>query len=97
MRWNHVYNSQKLLARDRKNSAKQREKFQEKYIARQLLIHAVKSGKVIKPSECSSCGTSGRIEGHHHEGYDKPLSVQWLCVKCHRAEHKRALGDDDAK
>jgi formylmethanofuran dehydrogenase subunit E len=79
---------EKLLARDRRNSALSRERHPDKYVARQTLGRAVKSGKIVKPVSCSSCGGSGRLEGHHNEGYDKPLSVQWLCVKCHRQLHR---------
>jgi len=57
-------------------------KYPEKYKARWALQYAVRSGKVIKPKFCSSCGVEGKIQGHHHD-YSKPLDVIWLCKKCH--------------
>lgn len=55
-------------------------------------VHAaVKKGLLIRPETCSRCGASpktkdGRsaIQGHHAD-YEKPLDVEWLCPKCHRA------------
>lgn len=54
--------------------------------ARYLLTVAVKEGIVIKPSECSKCGETYGIEGHHTD-YNKPLDVVWLCHKCHKHTH----------
>lgn len=48
---------------------------------------AVYSGKIIKPSTCQSCGCSGVIHGHH-ENYDRPYDVLWLCVRCHADVHR---------
>ena len=55
---------------------------------------ALQTGELTRPSRCERCGSEpstasdgrSRIHAHHHEGYDKPLSVQWLCAGCHRAE-----------
>ena len=56
--------------------------------ATSMLRSFVRNGKIIKPSTCSVCGEEKkRIEGHHDD-YAYPLSVRWLCSKCHRAWHK---------
>ena len=44
---------------------------------------ALLSGKIIKPSNCSSCGKLTKKIEMHHDDYDKPLQVRWLCTKCH--------------
>lgn len=49
---------------------------------------AVMNGTLKRPIECSLCGDTGRIEAHH-EDYDKPLEVVWLCTKCHANAHKK--------
>ncbi len=56
--------------------------------ARSYLNTYVRRGKVRRGTSCQECGAGGvRIEGHHHNGYDNPLDVQWLCRLCHRAVH----------
>lgn len=54
----------------------------EKTKAREILNHAVKSGKVRKPTNCSQCGKMRRLTAHHDD-YSKPLVVRWLCYECH--------------
>jgi transposase-like protein len=35
---------------------------------------------------CESCA---RPDTHaHHDDYDQPLQVRWLCPACHRQHHK---------
>lgn len=51
--------------------------------------NALKSGKMIKPANCSVCGSTYLIEGHH-EDYSKPLDVVWLCKTCHTNVHKNS-------
>jgi hypothetical protein len=65
---------------------KQRIKNPERIDARTKLNNAIRDGKVIKPSKCG-CGKTGNLEAHHDD-YKKPLKVKWLCVSCHKEEHK---------
>lgn len=70
----------------------------KKHLARVRLGHAVRSGKVHKPAECSRCGKAPKPEadgrsalhGHHHKGYDEAhwFDVIWLCRKCHSEEDR---------
>lgn len=52
--------------------------------ARQKARTAVRLGN-LKKQPCEKCGTEKAQM--HHDDYDKPLDVRWLCAKCHRAHH----------
>ncbi|MDB5822227.1 MAG: hypothetical protein JWR21_931 [Herminiimonas sp.] len=54
--------------------------------AKQAVNHAVQAGKMTRPDRCSVCDKLCRPHGHH-DNYLKPLSVRWLCAKCHREYH----------
>lgn len=58
----------------------------EKYIARAKVYYAVKTGKLIRPSKCSSCRADKSVDGHHDD-YMKALDVIWLCKDCHETRH----------
>lgn len=42
-------------------------------------------GKLIQ-EPCAKCGDP-KSQMHHHD-YTKPLEVEWLCRRCHMAEHQ---------
>lgn len=68
-----------------------RARYPTKHRARMAVSAAVRRGKLIRPTECSNCPASGvPIEGHHAD-YSKPLDVDWLCRKCHRAIHNQQV------
>jgi ribosomal protein S27AE len=86
----HEYRARRLLyIRDYQRKRETwRTKDKAKANARFALNRAVKSGRITKPSECSRCGVTGNIQGHHHD-YSKRLDVEWLCSKCHAEEHRK--------
>jgi ribosomal protein S27AE len=61
-------------------------KHPDKRKAREDLNNAIALGKIQKQN-CSNCGTSIYIHGHH-EDYSVPLKVKWLCAKCHMKNDK---------
>jgi len=58
-----------------------------KRAAHTILGNAVKDNRVSKPDNCDWCGATGKIHGHH-ENYDRPLEVSWLCPSCHGQRHR---------
>ena len=61
--------------------------------AQQLVARAIKKG-ILTQSPCESCGDSGKMsDGRnkvhaHHDDYNHPLNVRWLCQQCHHEWHK---------
>jgi len=51
------------------------------------IANEIKQGRLIRPKECSECGREHRRIHGHHEDYEKPLEVIWLCPPCHFARH----------
>lgn len=52
--------------------------------AHNAVARAIKSGALIK-IPCTRCGSEKSLA--HHEDYDKPLDVVWLCQPCHKKRH----------
>lgn len=65
----------------------------EKTHARSVLKAAVRAGRIVKPGHCEDCCGEFKVaQLHgHHENYEKPLEVNWLCERCHLARHGREL------
>jgi predicted DNA-binding protein YlxM (UPF0122 family) len=62
--------------------------------AQNLVEKAIKRG-IIVPQPCEQCGATGvmrdgrnKIQAHHDD-YNKPLDVRWLCQKHHHEWHKK--------
>jgi len=62
--------------------------------AHNLVDKAVARGLLVRPDACETCGTSGEFKDGrsaiqaHHDDYNRPLSVRWLCQPCHHEWHK---------
>lgn len=54
--------------------------------AHSALRSALKRGLIDK-EPCEVCGASD-VDGHHDD-YDRPMDVHWLCRLHHKAEHRR--------
>lgn len=62
------------------------EERREKYNhASRRTSYAIKMGK-IKRQPCENCGAEPAEA--HHDDYNKPYEVRWLCKKCHVNWHK---------
>ena len=53
--------------------------------AHNKVSNAVKTGKLVR-EPCCRCGDVKTVA--HHEDYDRPLDVMWLCQVCHKQRHK---------
>lgn len=62
---------------------KNKAKFPQRRKARRRLEAAVRSGRVEK----LPCEVCGHVAEAHHENYDKPLEVRWLCKDHHEEVH----------
>ena len=53
-----------------------------------VVARAIKNGELIR-QPCIRCGAEKSLA--HHDDYDKPLDVMWLCQPCHKQRHKELL------
>lgn len=60
------------------------EEYKLKHVARDRLNRALQRGD-IKKKKCEQCGN--KDSNAHHEDYNKPLDVIWLCGLCHGKAH----------
>lgn len=62
--------------------------------AQKILENEIRYGRMHNPGKCEVCGNESRFaDGRtaiqaHHDDYNKPLSVRWLCQPCHHEWHK---------
>lgn len=56
-------------------------------VAHRFIRLAIEKGLMTRPSKCSECESTERIEAHHDD-YTKPDVVRWLCKSCHETWHR---------
>lgn len=52
--------------------------------AHNAVARAIKKGTLLR-KPCIKCNSEKTVA--HHEDYDKPLEVTWLCQPCHKKRH----------
>jgi hypothetical protein len=73
----------------REKARRHRLKYPERAKAYSLLALAIKRGEIRKPKKCEECEMLRvKVQGHHND-YEKPLEVIWLCHTCHMKKHGR--------
>ncbi len=55
-----------------------------------LVNLAVNSGKLKRSENCQICGVIAHTQGHH-ENYDQPYDVVWVCSGCHGTLHTKEI------
>ena len=78
-------NIEKTREREKIKAAKFRLKYPLKYKARIKISTLIRAGK-LKQQSCEVCGIFPTQA--HHEDYNKPLEVKWLCLKHHAMLHR---------
>jgi len=79
-KWNksHLDSVKKTVGSYRKNNP-------ERVRAWEVVNRHLREGRLVR-QPCRVCG-SKKTEGHH-ESYDKPLEVDWLCRRHHMEHHR---------
>lgn len=70
------------------NNKKWRENNPQKVKVHSIVNEAIRTGKLVKPIKCSCCNLEKEVQAHH-EDYEKPLEIIWLCSTCHSNLHKQ--------
>ena len=63
-----------------------REEDKRRQKAHIAVARAVRRGELVR-QPCEQCGKLPSVG--HHDDYDKPLVVRWLCQACHKHHHQQ--------
>ncbi len=69
-------------------SGKQYNRIHKKEILARRKVYLAKTNGSLIPQPCETCSSTENIHGHHDD-YDKPLDVRWLCSSHHRRLHAK--------
>jgi ribosomal protein S27AE len=61
-------------------------------VAHSQVARAIKNGTLVR-QPCVRCAETKSLA--HHEDYDHPLVVMWLCQACHKQRHKELRIQND--
>jgi len=55
--------------------------------AKDKVKYNISKGVIVRPDRCEECNRECKPDAHH-EDYNKPLDVVWLCRSCHVTKHR---------
>jgi hypothetical protein len=98
--WNALSPSERRAKTARRNAARVRDEDRLKQAKRRSVGTSEQKLKIwardqvrlaimrgdLKKQPCEVCGTLTSLQAHHDD-YDKPLEVRWLCRRHHEALH----------
>lgn len=80
---NNAYHA-RISGKRAERTRQYRESYPEKRAAHQAVQTALRNGTLVR-QPCEVCGT---VKVHaHHDDYERPLSVRWLCHTHHMEHH----------
>ena len=63
-----------------------REEDKRRSKAHSAVARAIRSGELVR-QPCEKCRDATSVA--HHDDYDQPLAVRWLCQACHKHHHQQ--------
>ena len=90
--WYEEYRSSKKGKETRRQRSKNDyQKNRLQYQARAKVAQALRMGRITRPETCEDCFAAVETPQAHHDDYNMPLSVNWLCKGCHLKRHNRLV------
>ncbi len=75
-----------ILTFEVRNAQPELASYIKKRVSHGLVSYALEKGLLHRPEKCEECGKDCRPRAHHSD-YTRPLSIKWLCHKCHGKVH----------
>jgi hypothetical protein len=89
LKWVALRDREKVRARDRERH--HRKKVEAEYKRRRRAVFIVNREIGAGRLERGACEVCGEVDAHaHHEDYDLPMDVRWLCPQHHADVHAEA-------
>lgn len=63
----------------------------DRHKVRLITNRAINAGLLVRDSCCSECGGADKKIEAHHDNYNEPLIVRWLCKSCHWDWHNNNI------
>ena len=86
--WRAYRQTESYKLQHKKDVKKWMDNNRDKALAHSAIKNRVKSGTIVKPTNCQDCGLAIAVEAHHPD-YNKRLEVLWVCDDCHKAIHRK--------